>query len=273
MNTVNRNMVKASPVSRVFSFLILLWLCWLVLGIVEVVLSRGRTITGFVFIVCGSLMILLYFLQRLRPNKFEQRRQRAASGDQSLLAQEQVIPDATALALPTIIKLCPRWHSIFLLTAIVFVLLVLILVVPVMLIDGGLRALSSHQFLIFLAIDSPVVLIPTLLVPLLFLLGRKNRIEVSESGLTTRSVQGVHYVPWNEAQLFAIYFGKNGRSAMIYELSSAKDIVHWTWLRKYSKFSAQVPCIPVDEYNRQMLGLLSFIAAKTRLPLYDLRQR
>src|SRR5262249_36848797 len=60
---------------------------------------------------------------------------------------------------------------------------------------------------------------------------------------------------------------------IVYELSSAHDVVRWAWMRQNNRrviFFAQ-PTVSAEEYERQMQALLSLIAAKTGLPLYDLR--
>lgn len=71
-------------------------------------------------------------------------------------------------------------------------------------------------------------------------------------------------------------------SIIKYELASATEVIRWSTL-PYASFGApyqtmgithfgQAQAYPSDEeYCRQMLTLLSFIAAQTRLLLYDLR--
>ena len=66
---------------------------------------------------------------------------------------------------------------------------------------------------------------------------------------------------------------KKYRHPIMFELSSAHDVVRWGWMRRNSMrviFFAR-PASSAQEYERQMQRLLSLIAAKTGLPLYDLR--
>jgi hypothetical protein len=97
---------------------------------------------------------------------------------------------------------------------------------------------------------------------------------VTEGGLISNA--GIKVImPWYEARLFAMYgtFGaqKSG-AAITYELSSARDIVRWTWFLRKTYWVDIEPMMSHDEYNRQMQALLSLVTAKTGLPLYDLRE-
>lgn len=109
---------------------------------------------------------------------------------------------------------------------------------------------------------------------MLSMLNDRERIEATSEGLSlsvgTASGKTL-CVRWNEAQLFAIYIGKEKEEAIKYELSSSTAIVRWRRLNQERWFSWLKPALPFDEYDRQMDALLSLIAAKTRLPLYDLR--
>ncbi len=103
----------------------------------------------------------------------------------------------------------------------------------------------------------------------------RQQIKVTEGGLAARNGIQTSRVLWHEACLFVMYgtfsAQKNG-AAITYELSSARDIVRWTWVLRKTHWVGLEPTIPRDEYNRQMQALLSLVAAKTGLPLYDLRE-
>ena len=49
--------------------------------------------------------------------------------------------------------------------------------------------------------------------------------------------------------------------------------MRWTWFLRKTYWVDLEPTISHDEYNRQMQALLSLVAAKAGLPLYDLRER
>ena len=48
--------------------------------------------------------------------------------------------------------------------------------------------------------------------------------------------------------------------------------MRWTWFLRKTYWVDLEPTISHDEYNRQMQALLSLVAAKAGLPLYDLRE-
>jgi hypothetical protein len=103
-----------------------------------------------------------------------------------------------------------------------------------------------------------------------------QQLTVTEDGLTSRFMgRAASSISWKEARLFARYrtFGaqKSG-AALTYELSSARDTVRWTWVRHPTYAVGLKPTLPPEEYNRQMVALLSLVAAKTGLALYDLQE-
>ncbi len=106
----------------------------------------------------------------------------------------------------------------------------------------------------------------------------RQHLTVTEHSLIMFGFRKVHSVSWQEAKLFAIdgLFGaKRYPHPTLFELSSANDIVRWTWMRRSSfrvMFYAR-PMLSEEDYNRQMQSLLSFIVARTGLPLCDLRDR
>ena len=78
---------------------------------------------------------------------------------------------------------------------------------------------------------------------------------------------------WSEARLFAIRGAdKLGSPALEYELASATKVLTWRHLRHSRRWwSFYKPPLSFEEYEQQMAHLLEFIAAKTNLPLYDVR--
>jgi hypothetical protein len=106
----------------------------------------------------------------------------------------------------------------------------------------------------------------------------RQHLTVTEHGLLLPGFRTVHSVSWRDAKLFAIdgLFGaKRYPHPTLFELSSPNDIVRWTWMRPGSLkvlFYAR-PALSQEDYNQQMQSLLSFIAARTGLPLYDLREK
>lgn len=84
---------------------------------------------------------------------------------------------------------------------------------------------------------------------------------------------GEHVIGWREARLFAIRSGLPGTPATRYELSSPSTVVTFGRARPTRWWALYHPVLPWEEYEAQMDALLDFIAAKTGLPLYDVRGR
>jgi len=72
--------------------------------------------------------------------------------------------------------------------------------------------------------------------------------------------------------MYGTYGRQKSGASITYELSSARNIVRWTWFLRKTSWVDLGPTISHDEYNRQMQALLSLVAAKTGLQLYDLRE-
>jgi hypothetical protein len=264
-------MVKASPIPGASPFLVFICLGTFAIGIIELLGSGSHSIPGVLSILYSCSLLLAFLRQRRTTGKLDQRRQRAASGDQSLLASEQMTPHQAELSLPATLKLRPQLLGALFVTVALMVLYLLVIFIALFIIQGITGAIFRQHFLFFLVFFLTALFIPILAMSFVFFLRSKRSIKVTANGLRVNDGSGVHYVPWNEARLFAIYMGKKNIPPTYYELSSAKDIVRWGWTHKFTNFSTEVPTVPVDEYHRQMQALLSLITAKTGLPLYDLR--
>ncbi len=204
--------------------------------------------------------------------RLEQRRQAAASGDISLLAVEQPLPDVHALSLPFTIELQRSDRPL------AFVIITSLLI--------NIFGFVTSYFFLHLASSSILFIVSGILTTCIlgllivfFHFRGRERINISEDGL---AVSGIHsknrYISWKDARLFAID-GLVGSKKypypypVLFEVSSTHEVIHWTWLRpgvpplNYLRRAA----FPPEEYNQQMQALLSLIVAKTGLSLYDLR--
>ena len=86
----------------------------------------------------------------------------------------------------------------------------------------------------------------------------------------------IHSVSWQEARLFAIdgMYGLKKMDRIIptrYELSSAHDIVHWGPLLNSAVVSEKA-VTPLQAQANYIKAMHLLIAARTGLPLYDLRE-
>ncbi len=100
-----------------------------------------------------------------------------------------------------------------------------------------------------------------------------TQLEIGVGGLVLSPPTKTKLVRWREARLFAVrgpttLFGR----AVTYELASANEVITWKPLRRLHWWSIERPVVPFEEYQRQTEALLSLIAARTHLPLYDVRQ-
>jgi MFS family permease len=235
-------------------------------------------------IVMSSILTIIINMKQIRFwKRLEQRRQAAAKADHSLLAAEQPVPDAIALPLPTTIGQRPKWVTFLLIPGIMLLIMLIAVIAFVVFLPHLLPPLPHHRALphnfLFIVVGISAILI-FLYCGLIFgILYAKVRqqLTVTEHGLIMVGLlPKVHSVSWQEARLFAIngmYGAKKYPYPSIYELSSANDVIRWSWMRRNSAralFFAQ-PTLPTEEYEKQMQALLSLIAARSGLPLYDLR--
>lgn len=204
--------------------------------------------------------------------RLDQQREAAARGEIQKLAQEQPDPDPHALSLPLRIQYLPRngmW-IVFL-----YVYTVVFLIFEIVFISLTLQPRSSNQdSLIQIAIIFPVTLI--LLWVGTWLYRSQQWLEVTDNGLTFRTPISKRTICWKDARLLAMHLPISASQPIfatddIFELSSAKSIIHWRWKKGW--FPAQLVRTKVhpETHQQQLRGLLSVIRAKTELSLYDLR--
>ena len=193
--------------------------------------------------------------------RLEWRRQAAARGigADNFLANEQPSSRTVPLSLPVIIGMRAKWPMKLFAWACVAPL---IAVTASEAADHGVWDVRFFSALLGV-IGTVVFFMP--------IHTGERQIEVTDDQLTVRVGRlEEETVPWEEARLFAITRGTH--ATLSYELSSSEARVPWIWVRP-DTFSARLfePTIPQYEYDRQMEALLALIAAKTGLPLYDLR--
>lgn len=239
-------------------------------GIGSIVLLSGRVpqphlllliLSGPLVMILGGIIILR---RAPRWQRFEQRRQAAASA--GYLAAEQPAPDEAVLPLPFTIKIKPNLLGI-----------ILFFGCMMLMVNGCIFALVPNSRSIFISLIVTGSALPILIILSFIVL--RQRIEITEQGMTIESTIIVQRIRWQDARLFAILsanlLSKKNHLTGGYELSGPDKIVRWIRLSPgihFSPFRFMLkPALPFDEYDWQMDALLSVIAAKTGLPLYDLR--
>jgi hypothetical protein len=99
-------------------------------------------------------------------------------------------------------------------------------------------------------------------------------IEVTEDGIRFRSMKGQTLMFWHEIRLFACYAEPgpwHNPPALIYELSSASNVVYWIEIQRKDLLNIfRNPSRPLQEHTALMQAFHALIVARTGLPLYDL---
>jgi hypothetical protein len=286
----SENVIKANPLLRtlrngrrlVLILLMLLLTLQASFFALDIIYHHGvfvakDAITPFGFgIVLFALMPIIYTYQERYWKRIEHQRFAAARGEYTLLAAEQPWPEEVPTFLSLFVELRRSREFFLLMTALEspLALLMASYFTEALILYNDLSLFSSNPFLVFFVLFLLFALIP-LAVAFFALRSSGQELTVTEDGMTVHDNHQVHVVKWQEARLFAMYgtFGKQKSGTSItYELSSARDIVRWTWVLRRTWSPGLEPTIPQDEYNRQMQALLSFVVARTGLPLYDLRE-
>ena len=227
-----------------------------------------------------SLAIFSTTLQGRLWKRFEQRRNRAAQGDLSLLAEDQPIPNAAALPLPFTIQSPVTGERILTLggrAMLVGLVVAAAFCIPFVVLALALRA-SKPGTLLF--VEAGFVIMIMFLFAMAAMIGvarTRQVVEVTEQGMTARHFgEKIPIVAWDEARLFAIEgFSSLDRPwlSSMYQLASDNDVVRWQRMGRIDgrrTFTGDAG-ISYEEYERQMAALPGLVAAKTGLALYDLR--
>ena len=269
-----------------------LWAIGIVLSLIGWLLDRNAfflsplSITNYIFIVVYAVVILIFHLTLKRFwNRLEQRRQMAAADDKRLIADQQPAPDPHALTLPLTIGQRPKKSTFLIFFSSMFVGAIIAAIVVVALIPHFMpstphaRPLPPAFIWIFIGCLAFLLLLYMGIFFAVFYAKVRQQVTITQDGLIKMGMfHKVHSVPWRDARLFAIngVYGSLGyKQPVVYELASENDIIRWGWMRRNNArvmFLAQPTASP-EEYERQMQGLLSMIAANTHLPLYDLRKK
>jgi hypothetical protein len=202
--------------------------------------------------------------------ELELRRQKAVSGDRSLLAQEQ--PRQEDVALPLVVTISVGKTYLW----------------AISLVFLGIAAIATGYglFLRFKPSDSDpttsfflwtgvgILVIGLFYILLIGRMGRR-RIEATEENLTLSVGRLRTTIAWTDVHLFALYNAVlSGKAGAMYEVSSGEAIIQWIWIQHSSAKYGYAPSgspAQIAEYNQKMQALLSVITDKTHMPLYDLR--
>jgi hypothetical protein len=231
-----------------------------------------------IFILISAILTLaLLPYQRRWFQRLELRRQAAARGDTTLLADPQPMSDAYAVPLPVTIKAVPRTSRSTVVLSFVFGVIAFLIVLGV--VGAGHPSVLHVGILPSVAIIVCAVVILVVLIVVLRRNVYNQQITFTEHGLMQLgSSSQVYSIPWRDARLFArdappgIVQINNRLLPSTFQIASENEVVQWHWVPNSKRYKPPFG-LSQAEYNQQMQGLLSLITARTGLPLYDLRKQ
>ncbi|GLV55361.1 hypothetical protein KDH_22080 [Dictyobacter sp. S3.2.2.5] len=226
-------------------------------------------------LLINSLNFVLNFQQWRYWRRIEQRRIATVRGDRSLLANEQPVANAAALALPCTFTLGYKLRPMARLIALIWVFFFLycgFLGWWVTVVCSGYQITFPSPLLIGGTFVAACVIA---LLPVLLMRSQHHVVEVSEVGIEMNMGRQHSFVRWQDARLFAVYYSlgaQRNQSSLTYELSSMTDIVRWTDIVHHSSaiLPQMTPTIPLTQYQQQIQDLNALVVARTGLPLSDL---
>ena len=245
------------------------------LGMALLFLWLGWSIQQGGLLLAGSCAVAggLCSIEAIRWRRMHTLRQRAVSEGMHAgvpFARPQPLPLAEALPLPITITLQPQRFRVVAFTVLVGLVYILFMSAT----SGSVFDLHSYRpIILFLGLFYGVVVSWRLYL--------SQQIIVSPDGLlvchpildwwVTNWQVGERFLSWSDARLFAIRSSQPGTPATRYELSSPTRVVAFGRARRSRWWALYRPVIPWEDYDFQMDALLDVIAAKTGLPLYDVR--
>lgn len=114
-----------------------------------------------------------------------------------------------------------------------------------------------------------------------FVLAPRQRIIATQNGLVCYRGLSFCFVPWSEARLFAVIAEQKG--TRVFELSDSKSVIRWS-SKPRGNYGDTFPAgtvgtaplgmikaeSSVEDYQWQVLQLVTIVADRTHLPLYNL---
>jgi hypothetical protein len=238
---------------------------------------QGLSLTGGPFAVAGVVALLVNLFVIPREHRFEERFQRARRGESATLplAANQPLPDIAQLTLPIKIELRPSRSNLLLVgvsssLVVGFGLAILVVVTCLFAVANG--AFYFTDALGLAAVLGSVAAILALVITFTF---GPRTLSLDDAGVSVSQRHSPNQsVLWDDVRLFAIAAdsgGKRNPKTVVYTLAGPNAFVMWPYVRRLAWDTYDRPVTPFLEYERQMESLLSLIAARMGLALYDLR--
>jgi hypothetical protein len=220
------------------------------------------------------LVLQLFVMPRAR--RFDTRFDSARRGEITSirLAADQPAPDGPEVTLPMTVQLRPRWPYFG-----------VVGVLTSLLVGSGLAALvmasglfaAANGVLSWQDLGGPAAVVESALaafsLAFTFTSGRET-LTVSEDGVSLHKRRGLNpSIKWSDMRLFAIASnsGRQDPKVIVFTIAGPDGFVMWPYVKRMAWDIYLRPTIPCEQYERQMEALLSLIAVRTGLPLYDLR--
>lgn len=216
-----------------------------------------------------SLCLGLFIIGLASLRRIRRANRQAENNEPGQLAAHQPIADEQALSLPTVLEVKASKGKYILVHTGLYTLCDTIIT---LLAAAQQNTLSFDRFTTILLLALSIGLLLGMLN--FFLLGKSlgQTLTVDEHGISVVNSQQNMYIDWRNARFFGLRQNHKPGTVGLYELSCDQAIVRWWWLRPtHSLFNFLQPTIPYDEYTRKMANLLSLIAAKTHLPLHEIK--
>lgn len=178
----------------------------------------------------------------------------------------QPAPDSTSLSIPATIELVSR-RRVILGWAIAIYVVIALIFLPVLILVSKVVPDISYMNIFWILSTFVYILMASTLIALL----PHQTIQITEAGLTVRSNES-RAIAWEDVCIFAIVSGRHQtHGTRIYAINSGQSTVRWTHRLRTRWYSITAPTTSDEVYNRQMEALLSYAAARTGLPLLDMR--
>lgn len=222
----------------------------------------------------GTMFLLTFIMNRGRWKKLEKKRQKAAENNftDNQLVKIIPVPDTPALPSNPVLHMQRRWLITYIVGFFGSIFLIGLGIVMYAASQSVIQDLIHHGQSPYWALcnilfDASTLGLSTVLFICWLVYTPRQQITALQHGLAYCCGSHAGSIFWHEAKLFAV-IGSTGET-LTFELSSHSAVIHWS--TKPVSFGLAHANITEEKYQQQVQALNALIAAKTGLPLYDLR--
>ncbi len=193
------------------------------------------------------------------------------------MVANQPVPDSSPIVSPITIRRHIRW-PIALASYAIFFLVATLVLAGLTVGDGLLRerlagaSLEKSSVTVLIIVTLALICGLAMLIAVFMLPWRQQQMLITDEGIIQVQSGRRSAVAWKDARVFALVEGgRRSDATAVYVLNSGRSAVRWTLRARTHWYSITAPMTSDEEYQRQMEALLSYAAARTGLPLLDLR--